>query len=188
MIRRLWSSANLVLILLIAVPMACLAQTPMAVTASGPVQELEANAIDIFRDIPFAAPPVGALRWRAPQSTEKWNAAMQAANAGPDCMQTRGMSFKNGGDPGKLDEDCLYLNVFSPRVERTARFPGMLWIVGGALIFGSGGILLARPVFDEAEWAKGNLDTLFVISTVEGVGDLVDADATWNPLTSTGFL
>ena len=56
MIRRLWSNANLVLALLIAVPMACFAQAPMAVTASGPVQGLEANGINIFRGIPFAAP------------------------------------------------------------------------------------------------------------------------------------
>ena len=71
MIRRLWSSANLVLAFLIAVPMACLAQAPMAVTASGPVQGLEASGINIFRGIPVTAPTVGALRWHAPQSTEK---------------------------------------------------------------------------------------------------------------------
>ena len=150
MIRRLWSNANLVLALLIAVPMACLAQAPMAVTASGPVQGLEANGINIFRGIPFAAPPVGALRWRAPQSTVKWTAVRQATTAGPSCMQTRGISLENGGDPGRLDEDCLYLNVFSPRVERTARFPVMVWIHGGALIFGSGGL----PIYDGSALAR----------------------------------
>lgn len=62
MIGRLWSSANLVLALLIAVPMVCPAQSPMAVTASGPVQELEASGINIFRGIPVTAPTVGALR------------------------------------------------------------------------------------------------------------------------------
>ena len=150
MIRRLWSNANLVLALLIAVPMACLAQAPMAVTASGPVQGLEANGINIFRGIPFAAPPVGAVRWLAPQSTVKWTAVRQATTAGPSCMQTRGISLENGGDPGRLDEDCLYLNVFSPRVERTARFPVMVWIHGGALIFGSGGL----PIYDGSALAR----------------------------------
>ena len=58
MIRRFWSSTNLVLTLLIALPMACLAQAPMAVTVPGPgpVQGLEANGVNTFRDIPFAAP------------------------------------------------------------------------------------------------------------------------------------
>jgi len=54
------------------------------------------------------------------------------------------MSLENGGDPGRLEEDCLYLNVFSPRLERTARLPVMMWIHGGALIFGSGGL----PIHD----------------------------------------
>ena len=150
MTRRLWSSANLVLALLIAVPIACLAQAPMAVTASGPVQELEANGINIFRGIPFAAPPVGALRWRTPQTAEKWTAVRPATTAGPACMQTRGMFLENGGDPGRLDENCLYLNVFSPRVERTARLPVMVWIHGGALIFGSG----ALPIYDGSALAR----------------------------------
>ena len=46
----------------------------------------------------------------------------------------RGMSLENGGDLGRLDEDCLYLNVFNPHVERTDRLPVMVWIHGGALI------------------------------------------------------
>ena len=150
MIRRLWSSAKLVLALLIAVPIACLAQSPMAVTASGPVQGLEANGINIFHGIPFAAPPIGALRWREPQPTEKWTTVRQATATGPSCMQTRGVSLENGGDPGRLDEDCLYLNVFSPRLERSARLPVMVWIHGGALVFGGGGL----PIYDGTALAR----------------------------------
>ena len=99
-------------------------------------------------------------------------------------MQTRGMSLENGGDPGRLDEDCLYLSVFSPRVERTDRLPVMVWIHRGALIFGSGGIVLACPASDGTEWAKGNLDALFVIPADVGVNDLVAADFTQTPSTS----
>ena len=150
MIQRLWSSAKPVLALLMVLPMACLAQAPMATTASGPVQGLAVNGIDVFRGIPFAAPPVGALRWREPQSVEKWTAVRQATAAGPSCIQQRGMSLENGGDPGKLDENCLYLNVFSPRLERTARLPVMVWIHGGALVFGSGGL----PIYDGAALAR----------------------------------
>ena len=150
MIGRLWSSAKPVLALLVALPMACLAQVPMAATASGPLQGLNANGIDVFRGIPFAAPPVGALRWRAPQPAETWTEVKQATTAGPSCMQTRGMSLENGGDPGRLDEDCLYLNVFSPRAERSDRLPVMVWIHGGALIFGGG----ALPIYDGAALAR----------------------------------
>ena len=99
MIRRLWSSANLVLALLIAPPMACLAQVPMVTTAFGPVQGLNVNGIDVFRGIPFAAPPVGALRWREPQPAEKRTVVRQATAAGPSCIQQCGMSLENGGDP-----------------------------------------------------------------------------------------
>ena len=100
--------------------------------------------------IPFAAPPIGALRGRKPQSVEKWTAVRQAIAAGPSCIQQRGMSLKNGGDPGRLDEDCLYLNVFSPRLERTARLPVMAWIHGSALIFDSGGL----PIYDGSALAR----------------------------------
>ena len=64
MIQRRWSSAKPVLALLVALSMACLAQAPMATTASGPVQGVAVNGIDVFHGIPFAAPPVDALRWR----------------------------------------------------------------------------------------------------------------------------
>ena len=151
MIRRLWLSAKPILALLVALPMACLAQVPiMATTTSGPVQGLDVNGIDVFRGIPFAAPPVGALRWREPQPTEKWTTVRQVTATGPSCMQTRGVSLENGGDPGRLDEDCLYLNVFSPRVERTARLPVMVWIHGGALIFGGSGL----PIYDGTALAR----------------------------------
>ena len=150
MMQRPWSSVKLVLALLVALPMVCLAQAPMVTTASGPVQGLDLDGIDVFRGIPFAAPPVGALRWREPQSVQKWTALRQATAAGPSCIQQRGMSLENGGDPGRLDEDCLYLNVFSPRLERPARLPVMVWIHGGALIFGSGGL----PIYDASALAR----------------------------------
>ena len=188
MIGRLWSSANLVLAVLIAVPIVCLAQSPMAVTASRPVQGLEARGINIFRGIPFAAPTVGALRWRVPQYTEKWTAVRQTTTAGPSCMQARGMSLENGGDPGRLDEECRYLNVFSPRVERTDRLPVMVWIHAGVLIFGSGGIVLACPASDGTEWAKGNLDAFFVVPADVGVDDLVAADFIQAQWTSVNFV
>lgn len=72
-----------------------------------------------------AAPPVGTFRWREPQSMEKWTAVRQADTAGPSCIQMRGMALENVGHPDKLDEDCHYLNVFSPHARRGARSPAI---------------------------------------------------------------
>jgi len=150
MMRFLWLSTKQLLVLLTALPIACRAQAPTAATASGPVQGRFVNGIAVFRGIPFAAPPVGALRWREPQPVEKWTGLRLADAAGPSCIQKRGMSLENGGDPGKLDEDCLYLNVFGPRAEPGAGLPVMVWIHGGALVFGSG----ALPIYDGGALAR----------------------------------
>ena len=136
--------------LIAAVPFACLAQAPTATTAHGPVQGQLVKDIAVFRGIPFAAPPVGALRWREPQPVEKWTTLRKADTAGPSCIQQRGTSLENGGDPGKLDEDCLYLNVFRPPARSGALLPVMVWIHGGALIFGGG----ALPLYDGSALAR----------------------------------
>ncbi|MES2830384.1 MAG: carboxylesterase/lipase family protein [Pseudomonadota bacterium] len=130
--------------------MACWAQAPTAETAQGTVQGRLVDGIAIFRGIPFAAPPVDALRWREPQPAEKWTGVRPANTAGPSCMQKRGMSLENGGDPGKLDEDCLYLNVYRPGAGAGAGLPVMVWIHGGALIFGGG----ALPIYDGSALAR----------------------------------
>lgn len=144
--------------LLAALPIACLAQkslaqespAPIVATAHGPLQGRLAGDISVFQGIPFAAPPVGANRWREPQPVVKWSAVRRADAAGPSCMQKAGVSLENGGVPGKLDEDCLYLNVFRPSARPGARLPVMVWIHGGALIGGGG----ALPIYDGSAFAR----------------------------------
>ena len=99
-----------------------------------------ANGTAVFKGIAFAAPPDSALRWREPQPVEKWTAIPQADTAGPSRIQKPDVSLDNGGDPGKLDEDGLYLNVFGPVATPEKRRPLLVWIHGGALIFGSGAL------------------------------------------------
>ena len=131
--RALW--------LLIVLPVTCWAQAPTtAAPRSGPVQGRLVDNVAVFRGIPFAAPPVGDLRWREPQPLSPWGDVRQAVSNAPSCPQKRGLSLEGGGDPGALDEDCLYLHVFTSGADAGARRPVMVWIHGGALIFGSGGL------------------------------------------------
>ena len=106
--------------------------------------------VAVFRGIPFAAPPVGDLRWREPQPIQPWTDVRQTTTVGPSCPQKRGLSLEGGGDPGLLDEDCLYLNVYTPRADPGVRLPVMVWIHGGALIFGRGGL----KIYDGSSLAR----------------------------------
>ena len=150
---RKWFTTQSFLLLLSALPITCLAQEPTVTTVQGQVQGQLVNGIAVFRGIPFAAPPVGALRWREPQPVEKWTTMKRATIAGPSCIQKPGTSLENGGDPGKLDEDCLYLNVYGPVTKPGKLLPVMVWIHGGALIFGSG----ALPIYDGSALARRDI-------------------------------
>ena len=150
MIYRFCRSSIFWLCCLAAWPLAVWAQSPVIGTASGPVQGVIENDIAVFRGLPYAAPPVGEQRWREPQPVQPWSAVRRASTAGASCPQKRGLALEGGGDPGVIDEDCLYLNVFTPRAEAGAKLPVMVWIHGGALIFGGG----ALPLYDGSALAQ----------------------------------
>jgi para-nitrobenzyl esterase len=95
---------------------------------SGPVSGVEANGVISFKGIPYAAPPVGKLRWRVPQPVKPWAAMLEARAFGPACMQT---------DDLPKSEDCLTLNVWRPAATSNAPLPVMVWIHGGALVHGN---------------------------------------------------
>src|SRR5215831_21205026 len=98
---------------------------------SGQFQGVEADGVISFKGIPFAAPPVGELRWRPPQPTPKWTGVRQAAEFGPNCMQGRGFGPPPGpgaATPPAPSEDCLYLNVWRPADSSARNLPVMVWI------------------------------------------------------------
>jgi para-nitrobenzyl esterase len=86
-----------------------------------------------FKGIPYAAPPVGNLRWRAPQPVRPWQGVRQANSYGHDCMQKDSPASQGIGPA----EDCLVLNVWRPAHASAGALPVMVWIHGGALVVGT---------------------------------------------------
>ena len=105
---------------------------PVAVTANGAVRGMADGAVDEFLGLPYAAPPVGALRWQPPQPAASWAGVRDATAFGPHCPQPA-----SPFGAASMSENCLYLNVFTPRDDGPgARHPVMVWIHGGALVTG----------------------------------------------------
>jgi para-nitrobenzyl esterase len=95
-----------------------------------------------FQAIPYAAPPVGELRWQAPQPPQPWSAPRDATKPGNRCAQS---AFPQFDSPDSVAEDCLYLNVTTPRLARHDRpKPVMVWLHGGGFVGGAGSDYDAR--------------------------------------------
>lgn len=107
-------------------------------TVYGEVQGEQLDKVFVWKGIPYAKPPVGPLRFRAPKPPERWKGLRNATEFGPiapqpknEIMEFLGNSWEN------MNEDCLYLNVWSPKADEQKR-PVLVWIHGGAFITGSG--------------------------------------------------
>jgi len=107
---------------------------------AGMLEGSQDKSVFSFKGIPFASAPVGQWRWREPQPVAKWNGIRAAKKFGDACIQKPGLSEKNGGNPGALSEDCLFLNVWTPSLRQDDKLPVMVWIHGGGLVFGSGAV------------------------------------------------
>jgi para-nitrobenzyl esterase len=104
-------------------------------TASGLVEGVDEDGVSVFRGIPFAAPPVGPLRWRAPAPPAAWAGIRSADQFSPICMQPG--AYPDDAPPEPMSEDCLYLNVWAPAGAHDEPLPVMVWIYGGGLLNGS---------------------------------------------------
>ncbi|WP_337052985.1 carboxylesterase family protein [Pseudoxanthomonas sp. USHLN014] len=141
----------LVLLLAALAPTAARAQShPVAETLSGRVQGVSVEGVESFKGIPYAAPPTGALRWRAPQPAAHWQGVRDASHYGAPCIQPA----KPGQWAVEPSEDCLNLNLWRPvrdGVEANqGKLPVMLWIHGGGSVVGSG----SDPAFDGSALAR----------------------------------
>jgi para-nitrobenzyl esterase len=134
-------------------------------TASGVVEGTTApGGVRIFRGIPFAAPPVGDLRWKPPQAVKPWDGEREAKTFAPAPVQK---SFLDAliGAPKNQSEDCLYLNVWTPARDAGERLPVMVWIHGGAFVSGT----TSMPLYDGARLAEKGV---VVVSVAYRVGPL----------------
>lgn len=124
--RALWL-AGLSLIAAAAMP----AAAQDVATRDGKVRGAKEAGVEVFKGLPFAAPPVGELRWRAPQPVARWADVRDATRPGHDCMRP-------AADPAfEPSEDCLTLNVWRPAGAKKGKLPVLVWIHGGAFVSGS---------------------------------------------------
>lgn len=124
----------------------------------GIVQGTIENGLKVFKGIPFAAPPVGDLRWKAPQPAETWEGVKPTIEYAPAPMQ--------GGNPASgKSEDCLYLNVWTPATSADEKIPVLVWIYGGGFSFGS----TSDPVHNGEHLARKGV---VVVSIAYRVGQL----------------
>jgi para-nitrobenzyl esterase len=131
------------------------------------------SKIHIFKGIPFAAPPVGALRWKAPQPVANWAGVRKATKFGARCMQGLvfpDMVFRDDGPK----EDCLYLNVWTPATSSQAHLPVMVWIYGGGFAAGSA----SEPRQDGENLAKKGVVVVSFNYRLGVFGFLANADLT----------
>src|SRR5580692_12827031 len=134
-------------------PLVAFAGQDVVKTGSGALEGTgpQASGVREFKGIPFAQPPIGSLRWRAPQSVAAWNGVRQAKEFGPRCMQQPiygDMGFRSNG----MSEDCLYLNVWTPAKSGGEKLPVMVYFFGGGFMAGDG----SEPRYDgESMAAKG---------------------------------
>lgn len=214
-----WGGAATSLALATLAPVPLLAQdaTPVVETDKGKVQGLEQDGVDAFLGIRYAAPPVGELRFQPPQPAEAWDNIADATGAGAPCMQLYSASGPNETEltrriqgifptatEAKTDnEDCLFLNVWTPVADDGGKRPVLVWFHGGGYAYGSGnwpayngrnlaekgdvvvvtvnhrlnafGYLNLAELFGEEFAASGNVGNLDLVASLEWVRDNIAA-------------
>ncbi len=148
-LKKLKLSIVAVLISIFSSGVSVMAQVQNAAVTGGRVEGVLADGVVSFKGIPFAAPPIRDLRWRAPDPVKPWSGVKKADSFGVMCMQDATMVRIFGGSP-EMGEDCLYLNVWTPAKSTGDKLPVMVWIYGGGFFGG----LTGSPAYDGFNFAK----------------------------------
>jgi para-nitrobenzyl esterase len=140
----------------------------LAVPAAGP------DGVRVYKGIPYAAPPVGQLRWRPPRPVPAWDGIRKTSAFGPGSLQ--GVVFDDIDLAASgLSEDCLYLNVWTPAEPLTSeRFPVMVWIHGGGFVVGAG----SEPRYDGTRLAAGDIVVVTLNHRLNALGFLAHPELT----------
>jgi para-nitrobenzyl esterase len=153
LIRTILIGLAVACIVTVASPASAERHSKVVVTDDGPVRGIATPAMDSFLGIPYAAAPVGDLRWRAPRPHARWHTPLDATRFGNRCPQNPD-PFDNQGQ-GSVTEDCLFLNVYTPGDndhDRWAhRHPVMVWIHGGSLVFGQSNTYVPPKLVGEGD-------------------------------------
>ncbi|MYM82698.1 carboxylesterase family protein [Duganella sp. FT50W] len=147
---------------------------PRATTATGVVEGVsEASGVTAYKGIPYAAAPVGQLRWKAPQPAAKWQGTRKADHFGARCMQPSlfsDMVFRSDG----MSEDCLFLNVWTPAKSPKEKLPVLVYFYGGGFAAGDG----SEPRYDGESMAAKGVVTLTINYRLNVFGFLAHPELT----------
>ncbi len=130
-----------------------LAAAPQIQTQNGLMIGKSEDGAMVFRGVPFAQPPIGALRWQAAQPVKPWTGTLNATKFGPGCLQKTKMTAADkaasGSAPKSVSEDCLTLNIWAP-AKADHPLPVMVWLHGGSHVVGAGSL----PYYDGSSFAR----------------------------------
>jgi len=150
----------LLAIAIAAMPCMSVAASTTAKVEQGVLQGTTEAGLTVYRGVPFAAPPVGDLRWRPPQPAARWEGVRPADKFAPQCVQ--------GIQSITMSEDCLYLNVWTPAKSASARVPVLVWIYGGGFAVGGTSV----PTYSGEVLAKKGVVLVSIAYRVGSLGFL----------------
>lgn len=125
-------------------------------TTYGTVQGELLHDASVWKGIPYAKPPVGELRFKAPVQPESWDGIRQATQFGPENIQPRNHQPEGLTEIPSESEDSLYLNIWAPKEKEATPLPVMVWIHGGSFVSGSG----SQPMYDGTQLAVRGTSSL----------------------------